>query len=805
MASGRIKGITIEIDGNVTPLQKALQEADKSLKDTQSDLRDVNKLLKLDPTNVTLLQQKNELLTKAIEETNSRLKTLRDALGQMDEGTEEYSKLQREVIATEQSLGKLEQQQGEVNVALSGGDVPEATGEMENLAEATDDATKESEEGAKGWSGFKQVIADLATSAIQAAVKGLKDLGKAIAGTVTESAAYADEIMTLSTQTGIATDKLQEYQYMAGLVDVDVSTITGSLRKLTTQMDSAASGSGAAAEAFASLGVSVTDSEGNLRSNQDVFDDVIDALGQIENTTQRDALAMDIFGKSAQDLNPLIAAGSEGIAAFAEEAREAGYVLDDETLESLGSVDDELQRFETRTTAVKNNLVSAFAPALADAGEEVNSFVTGIIGIKDAFDQGGLDGALGAAGEMLDSLGERIAEALPKIVAMGGQILMSLVQGLVTALPGIIETGSLIIVELLNGLSQSLPQLVAMLPEIISSIVTTLMANLPMILQAGIQLTVGLATGIIGAIPELIGMLPEIITSIVSTLLAPETLQMIGEAGIELLCALVTDLPDIIVSVVGAVVELFGAIIDFLTSPEAFDAFKESGEKLIAKFTAGISEAWETLKATVGAKLSAIVASFSESWNQAQNATIEAFNNIKSELTSKIDSIKSNVSTKFAAIKTAIITPIENAKNKVKEVIDKIKGFFDFQWSLPSLKMPHFTASGKFSLNPIQVPTFSISWYDKAMENGMILNGATIFGAKGNTLLGGGESGAEAVIGVNSLRDIITQAVAGAAGVGGNEFNITIVQREGQNAERLVDVMQSRIQADIGRRKAVFA
>lgn len=805
MASGRIKGITIEIDGNVTPLQKALNEADKSLKDTQSELRDVNKLLKLDPTNVTLLQQKHDLLTKAIEGTNSRLKTLRDALGQMDEGTEEYSKLQREVIATEQSLGKLEQQQGDVNVALSGGDVPEATGEMENLAEATDEATKESEEGAKGWSGFKQVIADLATSAIQAAVKGLKDLGKAIAGTVTESAAYADEIMTLSTQTGIATDKLQEYQYMAGLVDVDVSTITGSLRKLTTQMDSAASGSGAAADAFASLGVSVTDSEGNLRSNQDVFEDVIDALGQIENTTQRDALAMDIFGRSAQDLNPLIEAGSEGIAAFAEEARDAGYVLDNETLSSLGSVDDELQRFETRTTAVKNNLVAAFAPALADAGEEVNDFVTGLIGIKDAFDQGGIDGALEAAGEMLNSLGEQILEALPNVISMGSQILMSLVQGLVSALPSIVSTGAQVLVELMIGITNALPQLIASIPLVIESLVSAITANFPMLLQAGLQLTISLATGILDAIPDLIAMLPELITAIVGALLAPETLQMIGEAGIELLCALVTDLPDIIVSVVGAVVELFGAIIDFLTSPEAFEAFKETGEELIEKFKSGISEAWESLKSTIGTKLSGIVSSFSESWNQAKEKTVEIFNNIKEKISSKVESIKTTITTKFTAIKTAIITPIESAKSKVKDLIDKIKGFFDFEWSLPSLKLPHFTTSGKFSLNPPSVPTFSISWYDKAMEDGMILNGATIFGAKGNTLLGGGETGAEAIIGVNSLHDLITEAVRSAAGMGGNDFNITIVQREGQSAAKLVDVMQDRINSEIGRRKAVFA
>lgn len=805
MASGRIKGITIEIDGNVTPLQKALNEADKSLKDTQAELRDVNKLLKLDPTNVTLLQQKHELLTKAIEETNGRLKTLKDALGQMDEGTEEYSKLQREIIATEQSLGKLEGQQDEVNVALSGGEIPEAAGDMEDLGEATDDATEEARDGAQGWSGFKQVLADLATSVIKSAIDGMKKLGKAISDSVVDSAAYADEIMTLSSQTGIATDKLQEYQYMAELVDVDVSTITGSLRKLTMQMDSASTGSGSAAEAFDTLGISVTDAEGNLRSNQDVFAEVIDALGEIENTTERDALAMDIFGKSAQELNPLIEAGSEGIAEFAQEARDAGYVLDDETLESLGAVDDEMKRFESRTTAVKNNLVSAFAPALADAGEKVNEFTTGLIGIKDAYDEGGIDGALEAAGEMLTSLGDQILEALPSVISMGSQILMSLVQGLVSALPSIVSTGAQVLVELMIGITNALPQLIASIPLVIESLVSAITANFPMLLQAGLQLTISLATGILDAIPDLIAMLPELITAIVGTLLAPETLQMIGEAGIELLCALVTDLPDIIVSVVGAVVELFGAIIDFLTSPEAFEAFKETGEELIEKFKSGITEAWESLKSTIGQKLSGIVSSFSESWNQAKEKTVEIFTSIKEKISTKVESIKTSITTKFNAIKTAIITPIESAKSKVKDLIDKIKGFFDFEWSLPSLKLPHFTTSGKFSLNPPSVPTFSISWYDKAMEDGMILNGATIFGAKGNTLLGGGETGAEAIIGVNSLHDLITEAVRSAAGMGGNDFNITIVQREGQSASKLVDVMQDRINSEIGRRKAVFA
>ena len=121
---------------------------------------------------------------------------------------------------------------------------------------------------------------------------------------------------------------------MSGLVDVDVSTVASSLKKLTKNMDSARGGTGAAADAFATLGVSVTDINGSLRDNEDVFYDTIDALGKMENETERDALAMAIFGKSATDLNPMIEAGSKQLKAFADEAHEMGYVLDGDALKA---------------------------------------------------------------------------------------------------------------------------------------------------------------------------------------------------------------------------------------------------------------------------------------------------------------------------------------------------------------------------------------------------------------------------------------------------------------------------------------
>lgn len=208
--------------------------------------------------------------------------------------------------------------------------------------------------------------ADEIISNLESMVTAIVKVGKAMVNTARESAAHADEILTLSTNIGLSTDTLQEFQYMAELTDTSVETITGSLTKLTRNMDAAREGSGSAAEAFDALGVQVTDGEGALRDNEAVFYDVIDALGRMDNATERDALAMAIFGKSAQDLNSLIATGSEGIAAYAQEAREVGYVLDGETLAALGATDDAFQRLDLMVAASKNQLAAEFAPVILD-------------------------------------------------------------------------------------------------------------------------------------------------------------------------------------------------------------------------------------------------------------------------------------------------------------------------------------------------------------------------------------------------------------------------------------------------------
>lgn len=152
---------------------------------------------------------------------------------------------------------------------------------------------------------------------------------------------------------------------------------------------------------------------------------------------------------------------------------------------------------------------------------------------------------------------------------------------------------------------------------------------------------------------------------------------------------------------------------------------------------------------------------FVNTWNGIKNTTTNVVTGIKDKITSVFTNVKNTVTTVWEGIKNAITTPIEKARDKVKDVVDKIKGFFSgLKLKLPDIKMPHFRVTGKFSLNPISVPKFSIAWYKKAMDNAMLLDSPTIFGANAaGQLLGGGEAGQEVVAGSATLMAMVREAV----------------------------------------------
>lgn len=355
MASGAIKGITISFAGDTTKLDKALRQIKNSTKDIDSELKQVNKALKFNPTSVELWRQKQDLLKQKIKETENNLKELKSIQAQMDaqgvdKQSEAYRRVQREIIEAESKLKTFNaelRKVGQVNLRA----MSEQFKDMGNKLTAAGQAMR----------GLSMAAAAVAAS---------------IGAVTVKSASWADDINTMSKVYGIGTRELQQYSAAAELVDVDVETIAKSHSKLTKQMNSAADGTGASAEAFEKLGVSVTNSDGSLRDADTVWQETIAALGQVTNETERDALAMQLMGKSAQELNPLIEDGGEAYKNLADTLAKYDLdYIDQETLDQANAFNDSLDTIKAVGMVAFQQLGTQLAAYLAPAMERVVDLV----------------------------------------------------------------------------------------------------------------------------------------------------------------------------------------------------------------------------------------------------------------------------------------------------------------------------------------------------------------------------------------------------------------------------------------------
>lgn len=585
MAGNRIKGITIEIGGNTTKLTDSLKNVDKSLKDTQSKLKDVNKLLKLDPSNIELLRQKHDLLSKAVDDTKKRQEELKKALedaknsGDTKYTQEQQNALQRELIETTQDLKQLQ----------------DALNHSSPLLEAVSAKTGE-------WSEK--------TRAMSTAAAGL---GAAMIGNAYSAALAVDDLNTLSKQTGFTVEELQKMQYASALVDVDFNTMTGSIAKLTKNM---ANGS----DAFGKLGISVKDEmTGQLRDANTVWYETLWALSKVQNETERDALAMELFGKSAADLSGIVDDGGVALMSYGSEAEELGLILSQDNVDAANKFNDAMDQLKARTSA-----------AFLEAGA---------------------------------SLAETLVPALEKLVEIATQVLTWFAN--------------------LDGGTQAF--------------ILTVLA-----LVAAISPILGIISALTGAAAALnVAMLPMIAT-------------------------------------IGGIILAVGAVV-----------------------AAGVLlyQNWDTIKQKA-----------SELWE--------------------------NITTTFENIKTSISEKIESARQTVSDAVEKIKGIFNFSWSLPPIKVPHFSVSGGEPpwgiMGKGSLPKISISWYRKAYDDAVLFNQPTIIPTIGGLKGFGDGPGSELVIGVNKLREVI--------GTSGNNINVNVYAAPGMDETAVANAVAVKLDRWLGER-----
>lgn len=518
----RIKGITVAINGDVTGLDKALRGVNKEIKSTQDQLKDVERLLKLDPTNTELLAQKQSLLSRQVEQTSAKLKELKHQKESVtadntkyEEWQRSFSILQGQITKTEKELSSLEKAQKsllskgvapdseelltvqqrigdtkktleslkeQVNNTYEAMGRPISTEEYERLTREVIDTEQAAKAAEDAYRSFDPALQEVSVTAdklsgklakVSDATRGISTVAGGalvgIAGAAYSSVQRADDLNTMSKQTGFTTEELQKIQYAADVIDVELETVTSAMSKMKKNMDSTSSD---VQEAWSRIGVSVRDASGNFRNSNDVFNDTLMALSRISNETERDTLAMSLFGRSADQLAGLIDDGGAAMRELGKQAEDLGLIMSQDTLDSLNAVNDQIDTLKAQASG-----------ALATSGAKALEALMPVI--SDLLDAGA------RILEWISSLDEGTIRLIVTVLAFVAAIspvagILSSVFGAVSsitgALPGLIS-GVSAVTGGLDGLFSAVTSFVASNP--IALIVAAIVALVALIAAKG--------------------------------------------------------------------------------------------------------------------------------------------------------------------------------------------------------------------------------------------------------------------------------------------------------------------------------
>ena len=672
----------------------ALLRAEKSLDDYTSKLKSAEKYLESSQKKMKEFTDENNNII-ALSESVEKVKDKISSLSAVQNVTKKFEELKTKAGGIAEKLepvtSKIKKVESAISpvkgafelVAKKAGAIKEklepAINVCKNVAkEAAKISFKAAETGAKAVS----TSIDTAKKAFTAYTGALTAAGTAGFGLAASAGLAADDINTLSKQTGLSTEQIQKFQYASNLIDVDLETLTGSMAKLTKNMATAQGGTGSAAEAFSALGVSITNSNGELRNNQDVFNDAITALSGIENETQRDAYAMQIFGKSAQDLNPLILGGADALKPLGDSASNAGLIMEQDALDSLNSFNDSLDIIKANAGAAGKVLAGTFAGGFQKVTDKIGAGLPKLTaGFASLFDP---KASASSAKQFTNQLStfctdivNTVAQMLPTFITGFNNVIISVVTALTATLPTVINTilptlltgfNSLItgvitvlpdlIPTLLDGfvmlfsslidsVNLVIEQLMPMLPEIITQISTALIENLPTLLNGALNLFLGLIQALDQVIEQLMPMMPQLITDLCDTLIA--NIDEIITTGFDLLVGLIDGITECIPTLLAKLPEIIDKLVSTLTNSENLSKLIDSGVDLIVALAEGLPKAIPDILLAIPEIIAAIInALMEQDWVQVG---IDILRGIADGLIAGVDAIGSKIESAGEAIK----------------------------------------------------------------------------------------------------------------------------------------------------------
>lgn len=804
MAGGRIRGITIELGGDTSKFVDAIKKADKSINETQKKLKDVNKLLKLDPGNTDLLRQKQEALGKAVEQTGEKSKALKQALKEMeaagitDKNREQYDALQRELVETENNLKSLKKEANDFGsvfaqqVSVAGESLKNVGGKITSVGEGLTKSVTAPIAGVAAasvaaWSEVDAAMDTITTKtgASGAALEDMQNRAQNIATTIpTSFEAAGTAIGEVNTRFGLTGDELEklstQFIQFAEINGTDVNASIDSVQKVLSAFGLSAEDAGAVLDTLNKVGqdtgISMDTLSGLMVSNATAFQgfglnaaDAANVLGTLE--------------KSGIDTSVVMT----GLSKVQAAAMKDGVTMQEKFAEALGSSESAIDTFGAKAgpklyAAFQSGTISAdmFTESQHNLGDALGSTADTFNATLDPLDQTtvvmnqlktiGAD-LVNTAGPALADIFQRIGEAVKTVS------------------------------EKWNGLSEGQKQ----------TILTV----------AGIIAAVGPLLAILGKVITVIGSIMTMAPAISAAFAA-----LSGPIGL-------------------AVAAIAGLIAIGVALGQHWDEVVEWTKNLGRSISKGFDDILKSIKTAVNNAWTAVRTAFqnivyaiTNAVNNARNTVSNVFNAIKNTISnvlnaalgvvqSVVNRIKSafNFSLSIPSIATGaldvakgavdwVVSAIKGAFNfslslpsvatgvfssvtsTVQGIVDKVKGAMNFSWSLPVLKVPRVTVDGGAAPWGIggkgRLPSFNVTWHKNAYDNPMLFTRPTVL-ATPNGFHGFGDgNGAELVIGTNKLREII--------GATGNNINVNVYAAPGMNETALANAVALKLDRWLGER-----
>lgn len=812
MAANRIKGITIEIDGNTTKLQDSLKDVDKQLKTTQTNLRDINKLLKLDPKNTELVAQKQKNLKEAIDLTKKRLDALKTAQTEAL-SPEQYDALQREIIETEGNLKSLQTEYDNLNTSSdnalkSAGEAIQNTGQK--VEQAGQKITKVGD--SIGTAGQKIAPVSAAVAGIGvAAVNSAKELDEGYDTIITKTGATGkaakelqdqmDTVFTsipttaaqagtaigdVNTRFGLTGQKLgdvsQTFIKFAEINNTDLSSainnIDGIMEKFGIDASEVDGVLGVMTATGQKTGVSMETLEGALSKNGGTLKEMGLSLGQ----------SVTLLGNmeaNGVDTSTAMTALSKANQAAVKEGKSLDTVLKD-GISSIKNAKTQTDALAIATDLFGKKGATEMTQAIREGRFSVDDLNTSIGDysktVQDTYE------------ETLDPW-DKMTVSMNQLKQAGAELATELFETLKPVIDQVVEAVKSF-TKWFNGLSEGQKQLIVKIGLIVAAAAPLLIMLGSVISSIGSIISVGgkLITGF-GKITSAISAGGGLISTITSlgTAIAPFLIGGAIIAGIIAAIVLIVKNWDTIKK---GLQNLWKGIKDF--AGNVVKGVKDLGGKIAT----GIGD----IKTAIGNKMNEIKTTFGNAWGNIKTQFSQTWESIKGNVSNNIQNMvnsfnnfKTKVANVFGNILTAMTSPFRKAWEAITNFVSNIKNAFKFKIELPKIKLPHIDVKWHKVGDFLKIPTLSVKWYRKAYDNPMIFNRPTVlqtpYGAKGF----GDGSGGEMVYGRNNLMRDIREAVGGTG-----DITINVYGAEGQNVNQLADAVARRLTAIQKQRAAAY-